>query len=82
MFTYKERPIKAKLIQAFQKVKIGRLEPGMVLLYILPPIGIAWLLLMGLVQIYRVIRWRTPIDFTVGIFFLFKFVDFFYRSLY
>ncbi|WP_047153451.1 O-antigen ligase family protein [Aneurinibacillus tyrosinisolvens] len=24
---------------------------------------------MGLVQIYRVIRWRTPIDFTVGIFF-------------
>jgi O-antigen ligase len=69
MFTYRKWPMKEKIIRAVQKTKIGKLELGMMLLFVLPPVGIAWLLLMGWFHLYRTIRRRIVADFTVSVFF-------------
>lgn len=56
--------------------KIGKLEAGMILLYVLPPIGITWLMLIGLFQLYQVIRWRKPLNVTITVvFFLSLFIS-------
>lgn len=53
----------------FQKLKIGWSEWGMILLFILPPAGIAVLLLSGWLHLYRIVKRRKPFELKIETFF-------------
>ncbi len=57
-------------------IKKNSLNAGLILLYVLPPIGIAWLFFLGLREIYRTINNKLDIPYNLTtVFFLILFIS-------